>query len=98
MSDALPLSDLVTLLNRAPVPVVSAHVFGSRAAGHALPDSDLDLLVDAGRRLTLSELAVLREVFDESELPMHVDVSDWHRLEPAFREDALEGAIRLEIP
>jgi len=44
--------------------------FGSRAsAAQAKPCSDLDLLIDAGRPLSLDETAVLAEAFSESDLP-----------------------------
>jgi uncharacterized protein len=62
-----------------------AWVFGSRAAGRARPYSDLDLAIDAGRPLTLDQLARLAEAFSESELPYRVDVTDWRSLDDRFR-------------
>ena len=59
--------------------------FGSRVTGRARRFSDLDLALDAGRPLTLDELAELREAFTESDLPMLVDLVDWTTLDPAFR-------------
>jgi predicted nucleotidyltransferase len=58
--------------------------FGSRAAGRVKPYSDLDLLVDAGRRLTISESADLSEAFSESDLPWKVDVIDRYGTEDYF--------------
>ncbi len=69
--------------------------FGSRALGRAKPYSDLDLAIDAGRRLTLDELAALREAFSESDLPWKVDVTDWRGVDAGFA--ALIGAQRVEI-
>jgi predicted nucleotidyltransferase len=63
-----------------------AWVFGSRATGRARPFSDLDLLVDAGRRLTLDERAALAEAFTECDLPYKVDVVDWQGLDEHFRQ------------
>jgi len=51
--------------------------FGSRATGRARRFSDLDLAVDAKRRLTLDETAALAEAFDDSDLPYAVDIVDW---------------------
>jgi predicted nucleotidyltransferase len=58
--------------------------FGSRATGRVKPYSDLDLLIDAGRRLTLTESADLSEAFSESDLPWKVDFIDRHGTDPAF--------------
>jgi predicted nucleotidyltransferase len=63
----------------------AAWVFGSRATGRARRFSDLDLAIDAGRRLTLDEIARLVEAFTESGLPYKVDVVDWHGIDERFR-------------
>ena len=60
-------------------------VFGSRATGRARRYSDLDLAIDAGRRLTLDEASMLREAFEESDLPYRVDIVDWHAIDERFR-------------
>jgi type I restriction enzyme S subunit len=59
-------------------------VFGSRASGRARVYSDLDLAIDAGRRLTLDERAVLAEAFSESDLPYRVDIVDWQAIDGHF--------------
>ena len=64
----------------------TAWVFGSRATGRARPFSDLDLAIDAGRRLTLDEIAGMVEAFTESDLPYKVDVVDWHGIDERFRQ------------
>lgn len=61
-------------------------VFGSRATGRARPFSDLDLAIDAGRRLTLDEIATLVEEFTESDLPYKVDIVDWRGVDRRFRQ------------
>ena len=65
-------------------------VFGSRAprrgqTRRARRYSDLDLAIDAGRRLTSDEAATLREAFEESDLPYRVDIVDWHAIDERFR-------------
>ena len=72
------------LLARLPRPS-QVWVFGSRATGKARRFSDLDLAIDAGRRLAASEAESLREAFAESALPWRVDVVDVHNVSPAFR-------------
>ena len=60
-------------------------VFGSRAKGTARPTSDLDLAIDAGRPLTRRESALLRDAFEESDLPYTVDVVDLQAVSDTFR-------------
>ena len=70
-------------------------VFGSRATGRAGPYSDLDLAIDAGRRLTLDETAAVTEAFSESDLPYRVDIIDWHALDDRFQR--IIAADRLPL-
>lgn len=72
-------------------PEARAWVFGSRATGRAWRYSDLDLAIDAGRRLTLDEFAGLAEAFSDSDLPYRVDVVDWQAIDDCFRQ-AIAGA------
>ena len=59
---------LVLNILRANLPQSSkAWVFGSRTTGRARRYSDLDLAIDAGRRLTLDEIARLTEAFSDSD-------------------------------
>ena len=67
-------------------PSTKVWVFGSRASGRARRYSDLDLAIDAGRPLTLDEIAALAEVFSDSDLPYKVDVVDWNDLEDRWRQ------------
>lgn len=61
-------------------------VFGSRATGRARRYSDLDLAIDAGRRLTLDEFGKLVEVFSGSDLPYRIDLVDWQAIDDRFRK------------
>ena len=72
------------LRDRLP-PGARVWVFGSRATGQARRYSDIDLAIDAGRRLTFGELADLTDAFRESDLPCKVDVVDWQGISEAFR-------------
>lgn len=64
---------------------VTVWAFGSRVHGRARRYSDLDLAIDAGRRLTIDETAAIREAFDESDLPYRVDILDWRAIGAEFR-------------
>ena len=75
-----------TILNANLPPRATMWVFGSWATGGARLYSDLDLAIDAGRPLTLDEIARLSEAFRESDLPYRVDLVDWHNLDARFRQ------------
>lgn len=72
-----------------------AWVFGSRATGRARRYSDLDLAIDAGRRLSLDELAELAEAFSDCDLPYKVDLIDWHNIDDRWRQTITAERVAL---
>ena len=74
----------------------TAWVFGSRAAGRAGRYSDLDLAIDAGRRLSLDETGRLSEAFSESDLPYRVDIADWHAADEGCRQAIVAERVPLK--
>jgi predicted nucleotidyltransferase len=70
-------------------------VFGSRVTGRARRYSDLDLAIDAGRRLTLDEIAILTEAFSDSDLPYRVDLVDWHEIDDRWRQMIVAERVAL---
>jgi predicted nucleotidyltransferase len=68
-------------------------VFGSVAGGHARPDSDLDLLVEAPPGSGIKELVVLREIFHEI-LGRPVDLITYGGLK-VIDDDILSEAVLL---
>jgi len=79
-------------------PDAQVFVFGSRAKSTTKTYADLDLLVDIGRRLTLSESADLSEAFSESELPWKVDIIDRHATEDYFLTRIAPDCIPIPSP
>jgi type I restriction enzyme S subunit len=70
-------------------------VFGSRATGRARRYSDLDLAIDAGRPLTLDEIAGLAEAFSDGDLPYKAYVADWHNIEDRWRQIIVAERVAL---
>ena len=68
------------------VPDAEVRAFGSRATWEAQEHSDLDLAIDCGSRADPSAIARLKEAFEESTLPIRVDVLDWHTVSDSFRK------------
>ena len=79
---------------RSVVPDRKVWVFGSRATGVRLkPFSDLDLAVSG--RLSIAEAGALATAFDESLLPMKVDVVALGGVSADFRERIAADFISL---
>src|SRR6218665_2275676 len=68
------------------VPDAEVWAFGSRAKWLARDSSDLDLGISAAAALSFEQMGLLREAFEESNLPYKVDVVDWATTSAAFRE------------
>jgi type I restriction enzyme S subunit len=59
--------------------------FGSRVTWTAKDYSDLDLAVVGAARLDSDRFRLLREAFEESDLPFRVDILDWHTTSEKFK-------------
>jgi predicted nucleotidyltransferase len=68
------------------VPERTVWAFGSRIKGTAIKTSDLDLVILGDEPLSSKQRADLVDDFDESLLPFKVDIVEWGRISPEFRE------------
>ena len=59
--------------------------FGSRINGTARDHSDLDLAVVASDKMERRAKMLLKEAFEESDLPFRVDVVDYNAISDEFR-------------
>jgi predicted nucleotidyltransferase len=59
-------------------------VFGSRSKGQARPLSDIDLAVKDP--ISSRDLAQVRLDFEDSKLPMKVDLVVWSEIDPSFQK------------
>jgi predicted nucleotidyltransferase len=80
------------------VPESEVRVFGSRVAGTLKDYSDLDLAIVGPGELDSDVMMRLREAFEESDLPIRVDVLDWRAVSPSFREVIDKRYETLQIP
>lgn len=78
--------EIVLAILQKVVPDREVWAFGSRVKWTAKPFSDLDLAVIGEQPLPAGVVADLAETFDESELPIKVDVVDWATTSEAFRQ------------
>ncbi|HDQ25173.1 MAG TPA: nucleotidyltransferase domain-containing protein [bacterium] len=79
------IREILGIINKH-LPRAKVCAFGSRAAGNHKPSSDLDICVDAGRKITLEESALIKRALDETDLPYRVDIIDRAAVDAKFLE------------
>lgn len=86
MIDLSPLYlEIIKRILKEYVPGCDVRVFGSRVNGTAKKHSDLDLAVVDKEKIPTRKMNALREAFEDSDLPIRVDVLDWHAISADFR-------------
>ena len=79
------------------VPHARVLAFGSRAAGTPRKYSDLDLAIIQPEPLTLHTISRLKIAFDDSDLPICVDVVDWNQADAEFKTMvSKQGMVELQ--
>ena len=68
------------------IPDYEVRAFGSRVKWTAKDYSDLDLAVVGNKPLSFKQKGQLAEAFEESNLPIRVDVLDWQSISEGFRQ------------
>lgn len=87
---------MIRLLN-ALFPNVTIYLFGSRAWGTAKPTSDIDLALDAGRKLTFLEIQQARNALDVLYIPQKIDIVDMHSIPEELKNDIIKRGIIWKI-
>jgi predicted nucleotidyltransferase len=77
--------ELLCTILRQHVPDCTVWIFGSRARGSAKIMSDIDLALEGNGAIDQRRISNLREAFDESLLPMKVDIVDLYSIDAGFR-------------
>jgi predicted nucleotidyltransferase len=74
-------------------PGVKIYLFGSRARGTNRPTSDIDLALDAGRKLSFLEIAQARNVLDTLYMAEKVDIVDINSVSLELKETILKERV-----
>lgn len=85
--------DTIIRLLDALFPGVKIYLFGSRARGTHRETSDIDLAIDAGRKLTIHEIAQARNVLDTFPMGQTIDVVDMRSIPDYLKEIVLTEGI-----
>jgi len=73
-------------------------LFGGRARGRRGKAVDIDVGILGKASLPLESLTHIQEVLDESSVPLHVDLVDFHTADPQFRTIAMSDIIIWNQP
>jgi uncharacterized protein len=92
--EAFPVQDILRLVEHHGG--LEPRIFGSRARGDARTDSDLDLLIKAGPRMSLFDVIGLQQDLEEL-LGIHIEVVTEGSLHPLLREEIIAEA-RPSLP
>lgn len=68
-------------------PEYKALLFGSRVAGTAEKFSDIDIALIGPGKIGWKRLEEIKDAFAESDLPMIVDVIDYHSVSDRFKKE-----------
>lgn len=90
------LNELKSILNKY-MPNVTILAYGSRVKGTSHEGSDLDLALIHPKEqpIDLEQLHALRNAFEESNIPILVDVIDWARIPESFKKEI--SAVSIEL-
>jgi uncharacterized protein len=76
---------LVRSILKTKLPNTQAFVFGSRVSNRHKKHSDLDVALTPKHPIDWRTMADIREAFEESTLPIRVDVIDWSACSEDFK-------------
>lgn len=67
------------------LPQAKVFAFGSRVIGTHRPYSDLDIALDIGYPIDLSIITKIKNILSETDIPISVDIVDYHSVTADFK-------------
>jgi len=71
-------------------------VFGSRVKKNSKKYSDIDILIKGKKEIDFSLLTKVEMELEESDLPITVDIIDYHRIEKNFYKNIKDSLINIQ--
>lgn len=87
--------DIIQDILKEIIPGHRVFIFGSRAKNNSWRYSDIDLLISGDDELTPGERYALNEAFDESDIPVRVDIVDLHELSDEFKRSIENDCVLI---
>lgn len=76
---------IINILN-AHIKKGKVYAFGSRYKNNNRKFSDFDIAIDTGEKLSFEFLNILKDAFEESDLPYRVDIIDYNNISDKFKK------------
>lgn len=92
MKNAIPKEKIIKIIEIF-FPTAKIILFGSRARKDYSERSDVDIAIDAGRALSMTEKGQILSMIDALNMPQTVDIVDLHRAPDALKNNILEEGI-----
>ena len=83
---------IIRVIN-ALVPDADIYLFGSRATGQHHERSDIDIALDAGKRLERLDVGEVRDMLNASNMPYSFDIVDLHNINEDLKKDILSEGV-----
>ncbi len=93
MSGGVAQKDLIVRMLSALFPDVKIYLFGSRATGKYNERSDIDLALDLGRKMDLSEIAKAKNVMEAINILRKVDIVDLNNIPDSLKRNITNEGI-----
>lgn len=74
-------------------PICKIYLYGSRARGDYSQGSDIDLALDAGRKIEPKTISLIKEAIEESTIPLFVDIIDLNAVTPEFKNKIIKDVV-----
>ena len=74
-------------------PLAKIYLFGSRARMTHNERSDIDIAIDVGRQMTITEKGQLNSMLDALNVPQKIDIIDFNRAPQALKDNILKEGI-----
>ena len=75
------------------IPEATIYLFGSRARGTQSQWSDIDIALDAGKKLSRYDIGELVSMFEASSMPYRVEIVDFHAVSPDMQKSIADEGI-----
>lgn len=85
--------ELISIIHKH-VPKCTVYLFGSRAIDQEYSGSDIDIALDAGKIIDHAKLVAIQLDFDETAIPMEMDLVDLHAASQELKNDILREGIQ----
>lgn len=89
----VPQQETIIKLLEVLFPTAKIILFGSRARGTHTERSDIDIAIDLGRKMTIEEIGLAKNVLAGLFIAQTIDIVCMHRISDAMKEQIMKEGI-----